>query len=492
MESDTRRNLLAYYLNFSVMAVVGFIINPLLLSALGPLTFGVWKSLQRFLDFATVADGRASQALKWIVAHRTALTDLDKQRDIGAAVIIWFRWLPAAAIVVGAITFAVPLLITGIPTDVLPIAYATAAVLAANTVLAGLLSIPDSVLVGINQGYKSMLVTTAVFVVSNVLMIVAAASGCPLWSLGVIILIAAVVNAGLTLMVAKRSIRWLGVARPTRSDLRRVFGYSAWTLVGALVDKLFLSSELIVVSVMLGAVAVTQYTFTTYVMTFILSIAMMTASGFMPTLGSQLGASQTGDAAERAKSVRHLVVGIAALGGAAVLAFNGAFVTAWAGPDQYLGTGLNGLLVICSLQFMVIRMDGQILDVTLTIASKVLLGLVTSAGGIAAGCLGYYVTHNLGISFLAVIVVRLIGNVALPVLVARSIPGSALPWQPIVLSVLLCGVSFIIGPLAQNGGLMTTLALVVGWMGLAGWATWCGLFPRTVLRALVARPRAEK
>ena len=84
VDTETRRNFFAYYANFIATAVIGFFINPLMLAALGPLVFGVWKSLQRYLDFATLADGRSAQALKWIVASRSNLPDDEKRRDIGA------------------------------------------------------------------------------------------------------------------------------------------------------------------------------------------------------------------------------------------------------------------------------------------------------------------------------------------------------------------------------------------------------------------------
>ena len=476
-----------YYLNLIVVAAVGFVVNPLLLNALGPLLFGVWKSLQRYLDFATVADGRASQALKWIVASRTTLSDLERRRDVGAAIIVWFRWLPAATLVAAGVTAAVPLLIRGIPDDARTAAYLTAAILAANTVLAGLLSVPDSVLTGVNQAYKSYLVTTLAFVVGNAAMIVAAFSGQPLWALAAIVLIVAVANAALTLLVAKRAVPWWGVSRPTVPDLRRVFGYSAWTLGSVLVDKLFFACELIVISVMVGAVAVAQYTFTTYVMQFVISIALVTASGFTPMLGSQLGASEHSAAAERARSVRHLVVGVAALGCSAVLAFNATFVTMWVGADQYLGTTINTLFVVCGLQFALLRVDGQILDVTMRIAPKVLVGLISSAGGIVAGCIGFAVTHSLAVALVAVIVFRLASNVAYPVFVARSIPASGVPWRPVLLAAALLVTSFGIGLLAQSSSPLVFAALAVGWILLATGAAWAGLVPRNTVRALITK-----
>lgn len=487
MDSGTRRNVLTYYLNLVVVAAAGFLVNPLLLNALGPALFGVWKSLQRFLDFATVADGRASQALKWIVASRSTFTVDERRRDVGAAIIVWFRWLPAAALVAAAVTAGVPLLIRGIPDDARAAAYLTAAVLAANTVLAGLLSIPDSVLTGVNQAYKSYLITTFVFVVSNGAMILAAFSGWPLWTLAGVVLIAAVVNAGLTLLVAKRAVPWWGMARPTRPDLRRVFGYSAWTLGSVVVDKLLLASELIVISIMVGATAVTQYTFTTYVMQFVLSIALVTASGFAPRLGSHLGAAELARAAERTRTVRHLVIGIAAFGSSAVLAFNAEFVTLWAGPDQYLGTTLNTLLVICGLQQALIRMDGQVLDVTMRIARKVRAGLLGTLASIIAGCIGFALTHDLATALVAVIVVRLGLSVTYPIFVAHSIPGSAVPRRAVFLSVVLLGFSFGVGSVLPGAGLAEIAGMGLLWTVLACTAAWFGLLPRATVQALLTR-----
>lgn len=487
MDSDTRRNIFAYYLNFAVVALVGFVINPLLLGALGPLMFGVWKSLQRFLDFATVADGRASQALKWIVASRTAFANEEKRRDVGAAIIVWIRWLPVAGLVAAGVTAAVPLLINGIPDDVRTGAYTAAAILAVNTVLAGLLSIPESVLMGVNQGYKSMLVATVAFIVSNGAILAVAFAGLPLWSLAMIVLVAAAANAAVTLLVARRAVPWWGVSRPTPPDLKRVLGYSAWTLGWVVVEKLFLASELIIISIVLGAVAVTQYTFTTYVMQFVLSIALVTASGFMPMLGSQLGASEFSEAADRARSVRHLVVGVAVMGGSAVLAFNGAFVTLWVGSEQYLGTTLNALFVLCGLQLALIRMDGQILDVTMRIAPKVLVGLASSAGGILAGCIILALTHNLAFGLTAVIALRLFSNIAYPTFVAKSIPGSALPWRAVVIGVVLIAISLPVGPLVQHCAPTARAALAAGWFLIASAAAWYGLVPRPAVRAILKR-----
>jgi hypothetical protein len=158
----------------------------------------------------------------------------------------------------------------------------------------------------------------------------------------------------------------------------------------------------------------------------------------------------------------------------------------WIGADQYLGTTINALLVMCGLQFALIRMDGQILDVTMRIAPKVLVGLLSSAGGIAVGCIGFALTHNLAVALVAVIVVRLVSNAAYPVFVARAIPESAVAWRPVILAAALLVLSFGIGPLAQSGALPVKAGLAVAWVLAAGTAAWFGLVPRTTVQALLA------
>ncbi|WP_313675213.1 oligosaccharide flippase family protein [Mycolicibacterium sp.] len=492
VDTETRRNFFAYYANFIATAVIGLLINPALLGALGPLMFGLWKSLQRYLDFATLADGRSSQALKWIVAGRDGLSPEEKRRDVGAAILVWFQWFPAAALAVGGITLAIPFLVKDIPPEAMNVAYVTAAILSANTVLVGLLSTPDSVLVGVNQGYKTMLISIGALVVGNAAVFGVAYLGSPLWALALALLCVAVVKAVCTLFVTRRAVPWWGVARPTKSDLKRVRSFSAWTIGSTIVDKLFSATEFIVISIMIGAVAVSQYTFTTYVMQFVLTIALVTASGFMPVLGKHYGASELGAAAEGARSVRHFVVGVAALGSAAVMAFNGAFVNAWGGAGQYMGNTINALLVLCALQFALIRMDGQILDVTMRVAPKVLVGLASSAGGIAAGCTAFVLTHSLTVALIAVIAARMAGSVMYPIFVARLIPGSGVPWRPVVLSVILLPASVALGPIVEDGSVLLKAALALAWLAMAGLTVWLGIVPRSMVSALLSRSRKSE
>ncbi|MFL2000088.1 lipopolysaccharide biosynthesis protein [Microbacterium sp. A1-JK] len=484
--SASRKNLLSYYANFAVVALAGLVVNPLLLSALGSQNFGVWKAIQRYLDLASVADGRSTQALKWVVANRNHLSSDEKRRDIGAALVVWLLWLPVLLVIAAAVTFFLPALINGLSSEQVPIATAAGGVLMASLVLGGLLSIPDSVLVGVNLGYRSMLLTTVIYVISNVAMILAALNGGGIVELAIIVSAGAILNGAGTWFIARQSVAWWGVKRPTRRDIGRVTGFSAWTLGGAAVEKALLSTELVLISFMIGASAVTQYTFTSYVLQFVLVIALITASGFMPQLGAFIGAGDGERASALAKQVRTWVLVVSAVMLAGVLALNGTFVSIWVGEAQYQGDAVNLVLVVLGLQLALIRLDTQVLDAALRMRARVLIGVLVVVVGFTVAVVVFQMTGSLIWSLLSVFVVRLVASVAYPRLVAGVIPKASIPKRTWIFAVLLLCASWGFGVAIGRAEGWSTVALGLTWFLVASATTWFGMFEASSRHQLVA------
>ncbi len=80
---------------FLINSITAFIINPMLVNYFGAHLFGIWKSIDKYLGFASIADGKGSQALKWVIAKHESSNDNELgQRFVGSAIIIWFIFLP--------------------------------------------------------------------------------------------------------------------------------------------------------------------------------------------------------------------------------------------------------------------------------------------------------------------------------------------------------------------------------------------------------------
>ncbi|MCH8841229.1 MAG: hypothetical protein IH831_11275, partial [Planctomycetes bacterium] len=138
------------------MAVlVGFLVNPALLTYLGSVEFGTWKVCQNLLSFVSVTDGQAAQALKWTIANKQTSEDFEaKKRNIGSALIVWLRFLPATVLIGALISWFSPQFINELDPKYVTPARIASAFLVVGLILLPLQSIPESVMVGTNLGYR--------------------------------------------------------------------------------------------------------------------------------------------------------------------------------------------------------------------------------------------------------------------------------------------------------------------------------------------------
>jgi len=482
----------ASYLNFVVMALLGLLVNPFLLVALGAGTFGTWKACQRILDVATAADGGAPQALKWIVAHTTHEDVVTKQRTIGAALVIWLVWLPVLLVISLVTTVALPWLINNVGTEAFAGIWWTGSILSVNVVLAGLLAVPSSVLIGINRSYKAVLITTLAIVLANIAMIWTAWMGYGMPGLAACVLAGAIVGGALTLLIARRTVAWWGIRKPGRADVARMLNFSGWILVWSYIQRLFLSSEIILLSVLVGAVAASNYTFTAYVLQFALSICLMTTSAQMPKLGAQIGAGQLPEARATIAESHQLTLAIATFAGSGILLLNADFVALWVGTDNYMGDAVNALMVLVFVQLALLRADAQSLDAALVIKARALVGLASNLSSILLSWQFYSHSHEVAALYVGLIVGRLPASILFPILVARATGTCGHRASRYLVSVLMLAASYLAGlHIEATTWLNLTLSAVLAAAILSLCTLYFVLSPETRRKLLRLRPHID-
>jgi O-antigen/teichoic acid export membrane protein len=412
--------MFAAVLDYGARLVVGFVINPILVSRLGNSLFGVWQVLGRLIGYTTPAGGRPSQALKWTIAHDQHSDRYDeKRRQVGSAIVVWFFFLPLLLVAGGILAWFAPLLVNA-PDSLHLTIRAAAGILVLDVIATNLLTIPQSVLQGENLGYKRMGLSTAVVFFGGGLTAAAAITGAGLVGVAAATLATTLMTGIVFWWVVRRYVPWFGVSRPALATVWSFMRLSGWFLLWNLAMQLLRGSDIVVLGIAGTTQLVTTYALSRYVPDAIFGVVAIVVSGIMPGLGGLIGARDK----ERALSVRSesMIATwlISTAAGATFLLWQESFLGLWVGDEYYPGPVATLLIIVMVFQFAFIRNDASIIDLTLDLQSKVLLGFVSAAASISAAAV-LISGFGMGITGLALgfIAGRFILTVAFPLLVTR-------------------------------------------------------------------------
>jgi O-antigen/teichoic acid export membrane protein len=223
------------------------------------------------------------------------------------------------------------------------------------------------------------------------------------------------------LWVVRSYVPWFGVSRPSKPMVRQFFGLSGWFLVWRLVTQLMTASDLIILGGFASAQLVTVYSLTKYAPETLINIVAIVVFGSSPGLGGIIGSGDLTKAARVRSEIMLLTWLITVIVGSTILLWNQSFIQLWVGSERYAGSTQNFLILIMIIQFVLIRNDANIIDLTLDLSRKVLLGLLSAIISVASAALmvGYFKMGIVGL-ILGLIAGRSILSVAYPFLIGRS------------------------------------------------------------------------
>lgn len=389
-------NALASALDYGARLLVGFIITPLLVIGLGDYLYGAWRVLERMVGYVSPASGRATQALKWTIASQQTSSDYKaKRRYVSSTLVVCIFFLPIMTILGGLLAWFVPSWIDA-PKDFFWSIRVTTGLLVAGVFITSLAEIPRSVLEGENLGYKRMgLSAILVFVGGGLtwlaLFLDTGIAGVALAALGTTIL-----TGILFLYVARVYTPWFGVAKPSFEEVRQFLGLSGWFLVWHLVMRVMLSSDVVVLGVLDSVELVTTYSLTKYAPETLIMLIGIMVFGITPGLGGIIGSGDLLKATQVRNEIMLITWLIFTVLGPTILLWNCAFIRLWVGAEHYAGSIPTLLILVVVIQFVMIRNDANIIDLTLNIRRKVLIGVLSALLSLAiAGILVSY--FNLGI-----------------------------------------------------------------------------------------------
>jgi O-antigen/teichoic acid export membrane protein len=494
----TRRatlNAVAALVDYAAQTIVTLIVTPLLVRGLGAFTYGVWQVLQRLLGHAAVTTGRPGEALKWVIAHEQSSDDYAaKRRYVGSAVVVWFLFLPVLLLLGGVFSWFAPLWLK-VPEGSVGTVRLAAWLVVLTFVATSLAYLPQSALHGANLAYKRIGMSTTVVVTGGGLTIAALLLHTGIVGVALAGLLTVVLTGAVNLYITRTRVAWFGVARPERGGVRRFLGLSWWFMLWNLVMQVMQGADVVLLGIAGSATLATGYTLTRYVPDAVTNVAATLIFAVMPGLGGLIGAGDR----ERAVSVRNEMMAftwlVTAAAGATILVWERCFLGLWVGGQYYPDTTVMVLIVVMVLQWAVIRTDSNIIDLTLVLRDKTLLGLASAGACVGLAVVGF-VWLDAGLAGLVAGFIggRLILSVAYPLLIGRLLGVAPVrqlvaALRPALITVLLLGATAYLGRVVEVsswftfavGACLTAVACVAGGY-LAG-------LPRTQRRRLRSRVR---
>lgn len=457
-------NVVASFLEFSARIIVSFVITPLLVRGLGDYGFGVWQVLQRLIGYADPAGGHAAQTLNWTIANQQSSTDYDeKRRQVGSAVALWLLFMPLAGSVGGVLAWFAPIWLDA-PREYTSVVRLAAAVLVVNVIALSLARVPRSVLIGENLGYKRMGITALLIFVGGALAVLALHLETGLVGVAGATLVTTLLTGIVFFLVTRRYVPWFGMARPSFAGLRWFLGLTGWFLTWSVLMRIMTASDVVILGIFDTPELVTTYTLTRYVPEAIITFIVTMVFGITPGLGGIVGAGDMKKAARVRNEIMCFTWLMVTAVGSTTMLWNQSFVQLWVGEEYYAGTLPTLLIIAMMVQFVLIRNDASIIDLTLNLRRKVLIGSLSTALSIliAVVLVGFFEMGIIGLCA-GFMVGRLILSFCYPWIIG-SFFGITLRSQlrstirPVLVTVLLMGLS----------STATDTLAATTWFGLTG------------------------
>ncbi|HEY0079662.1 MAG TPA: oligosaccharide flippase family protein [Pyrinomonadaceae bacterium] len=380
-------NAFSSFIDYGAKVATVSIVTPLVVAGLGNSMFGVWQMLSRLVTYMQAADGRPTQALKWVIANRQADADFDaKRRQIGSALGVWVMFLPVI-LGLGVVMVWMAPVVTKVPAEMYLTVRFTCALLVLNFLLTNLVALPESVLRGMNLGYKRMGLQASLNILGGALTFGALYMGWGLKGLASAQVALTLLTGAMFWLVVKKYVPWFGIARSSLKEVRAFLKVSIWWFAWTLINRLLLASDILILGFVASTSAVTVYALTSFAGQTLLSIVTMLIGAVTPGLGGVIGEKKFEKASALRREMRTVSWLLLTAIGSTILLWNRSFISLWVGEERFAGFWPNLLIVLMVAQFVFIRNDAHLIDLTLQLKEKVLMGAIAAVLSIGLSAL---------------------------------------------------------------------------------------------------------
>lgn len=416
-------------LDQGVKIIIGFVINPFVIGGLGSYLFGAWQVLNQFTNYTTLANIRVSEVLKWSVARdRKTLSDTELKENLTSALVLILLIIPVFLILGGVLVYFAPN-ITKVTPEYYDLVRITASILVLTVIVKSVFSLFESVLRGMNIGYKSMGIRAVIIILGGVLKIIALKLGYGLIGLASVQVLIVFLTGFIILMIVKKNVPWFGYGKFNKERTKNFVKLSGWFMAWMGVKTLLVGSDKVLLGYFLGPIVVTKYVVTKYIGQATQGIITNVIHGVLPGVGTLFGQKKFQKLVKVRADMILITWLLSGIIGFIILAFNSSFASLWVGADNYLNQESNLAILLMVVQYLFIQNDSVLINTMLDVKSKTILGLISV---VLSVLLAYFFVESYGaLGFvIGIILGRFLLSIAYPIIVKNKLTNTLIPQRP--------------------------------------------------------------
>lgn len=469
-------NSLSSIIDYAGVQITGFIINPFILTGLGSAMYGVWQMLGQLTGYTKLADTRASQALKWSLAHKRDIAQEDEfKSDVTTALFVTAITLPLSLIVGGTLAWYSPY-ITQVDEKYFTLIRTTCSILISCLVLSKFFDLFEAVLGGMNLGYKRMGLRATIVALGGILKVLAITQGYGLIGLSVVQIFISLITGTSFYYIVKKSVPWFAFGKTNFSKMRSFGKLSGWYMAFSTLKMLLLNSDKVILGYLVAPVLVAKYALTMFTSTAVQGALTAVITGMTPGISSLFGKGDYDKVKKARKAVITLTWLFSVSVGVAILLLNKSFIQLWVGKDRYAGNIENLFILLVALQVIFFQLDSLIMNATLDVKRKVWLSACATALSILLAFILVGKFHIIGLC-ISILIGRLFYTIGFPILLKRRMNDksplfSMQQVRPVLITILLFALATYAGQVFSFSNWFSLIATGGAAVLVAGFLFW--------------------
>lgn len=399
-------------LDYGTKLLVGFFLNPIMVSVLGSILFGAWQVIGQLNSYMATADIRAATSLKFILSRdRSINTDSELRKTVSSALYANAVFIPLYLVVGCLISWFSPV-VAGVTLDYYLTVRIATAFLVVSFITTQFFFLFESTLHGMNLAYKRIGIRAIITILGGGLTAGVLYKGYGIVGMAVVQIVISTATGLSFWWIIKRNIPWFGFTKVAAKDVLSFIKLSGWFMLMKFADLISQSIDMILLGYLAGPKHVASYAITKYSMNAVAGLVRTMSTSASVGINKFIGERKFDVLLEARKQLFTIQWVLIAVGGTLICAFNQSFIMLWTKGDLFSGQAETFLIVLIACTTVLYQTDGAIISATLDVRRKILYTLFAAAVTIFLSVIlvPYLVTLGLLIAILAGCVVTLVCN----------------------------------------------------------------------------------